>query len=340
MLHGEPRCRQHDCGNRAGSDRRGADSPADAEPAATGKRPVAGEPEPSDRGRRQSGELPQPVHRTVDQPVGGGDEPSEQRGVLDRPAASRPQAREGPSRQEEHEQRRSRHARLGQHADLEAVWVERLLVAPPVTDVLDREVVDPEPRQRLLGETAERDTPEVVAVAAEPARQMRTRPGRLLTAGEVVPGAAHPIDRIVDCGSRPAEGADCRDGRGRDDHASDPALGRRRQPGSCVEGGEHPPDEAGRGRRSEQREQRRANGAGGALIGQHGVDVEQHGEGDRDGAAGQRERRDRSRSTRDEGELDDADHRECDHRPSALTKRGRAQERSRCGGERRPQRRR
>ena len=62
-------------------------------------------------------------------------------------------------------------ARLRERAQLDAVRVVGGLFAAPVREVLLLEVVRADPDQRMVEEFVERDAVEVVAIAAQPARQ-------------------------------------------------------------------------------------------------------------------------------------------------------------------------
>ena len=118
----------------------------------------AARPSKREGGGRQRGDLPQPVDRAVHEPVHAGGERSRgdgsgRAGRAPVRGARRPRARAATKPEEE---RAADEAGLRERPQSEAVRVERLLACSPFSDEVDREVVDADAEQRMVGELRRR----------------------------------------------------------------------------------------------------------------------------------------------------------------------------------------
>ena len=159
-----------------------------ARPAASARPASAGAPRP--------GQLPQPVHGPVSEPV------DERRDARDGDSATErievPRARGGEHRRDEkpEEERDPDEPGLGEDLHLDTVGIERLFVAPTVAHVRSGEVVGSDAVERRSCELLEPDTPEVVAVRAESAREVRRTGVRPVPGLELLPRIRSAADGV------------------------------------------------------------------------------------------------------------------------------------------------
>src|SRR5438270_70409 len=140
--------------------------------------------------RAEAGELPEPVHRSVDEPV---DEDAERAGDSRagerRAAPDRAQGRDERGDEAGPEQQRSHDPGLAEGPQLDAVGVAWLLVAPAALEVGLLEVVGADPSDRLGREAIRGDAPEVVSVGAERLDEADATAARRRGAPEAPPGS-------------------------------------------------------------------------------------------------------------------------------------------------------